>query len=281
MSETISDIVRSFYEQYPFPGYDDIDTPSTLIARARRGIFAQLLDDQIPFGARVLDVGCGTGQLSNFLALGGRQVVGIDLSRNSLEKAREFQKRFNIPGVTFVQGDLFSAELPDANFDFVLCNGVLHHTADAEGGFARLCRWMKPQGYVVVGLYNTFGRLLFRLWRTAARSRNSAVAALDRTLQRRDLGENRKSMWFADQYRHPHETSHTVEEVLRWFRENQVVFLNGIPKIAFGDPFTSHEQLFQPHPIGSRLEHALRQLGWMVTQRREGGFFVLIGKKGS
>jgi len=39
-----------------------------------------LLNDAIPFGARVLEVGCGTGQLSIFLSLANREVIGADLT---------------------------------------------------------------------------------------------------------------------------------------------------------------------------------------------------------
>jgi len=45
-----------------FPNYDDLDSVGSLIEKARRGVFAKLLDDQIPFGAHVIECGCGTGQ---------------------------------------------------------------------------------------------------------------------------------------------------------------------------------------------------------------------------
>lgn len=54
--------VRAFYEGCSFPGYEEIDSPLELAAKARQGIYARLFDEQIPLGARILDVGCGTGQ---------------------------------------------------------------------------------------------------------------------------------------------------------------------------------------------------------------------------
>jgi len=42
-------------------------------------------------------------------------------------------------------------------------NGVLHHTANAFGGFQDLCRVLRPDGFIVIGLDNTFGRLLLDL----------------------------------------------------------------------------------------------------------------------
>ena len=61
------------------------------INKARKGLFAKLLDDQIPFGARILECGCGTGQLTNFLSIANRTVIGTDICMNSLKMANEFR----------------------------------------------------------------------------------------------------------------------------------------------------------------------------------------------
>jgi uncharacterized protein YbaR (Trm112 family) len=63
----VTDVVKSFYEVNPFPNYDDLDSRASLAEKASRGIFARLLDEQIPIGSLVLEVACGTGQLTNFL----------------------------------------------------------------------------------------------------------------------------------------------------------------------------------------------------------------------
>ena len=81
------DEVREFYSVAPFPGYPPRDSYATLRARAERSAFARLLDEAIAPDAKVLDVGCGTGQLPLFLATGDRVVVGADLTRASLELA--------------------------------------------------------------------------------------------------------------------------------------------------------------------------------------------------
>jgi SAM-dependent methyltransferase len=277
--DNISSEVRSFYERYPFPGYGDTDSPAALVERAQRGVYARLLDRQIPFGARVLDVGCGTGQLVNFLALGGRIVTGCDLSGASLEKAIDFQRRFGIKNASFVQGDLFSISLSESSFDYILCNGVLHHTGDPYGGFVRLCRWLMPGGCIVVGLYSRYGRKLLQVCRFFGKLNEKIIAKVDRSLRRKDLSEERKLIWFMDQYKHPHESTHTIEEVLRWFKKNNVHYLNSIPKIVIGERFCEKERLFAPHRAGGKLQHFLKQVSWMFSQGREGGYFIVIGRK--
>src|ERR1043166_4020572 len=57
----VTEIVRDFYEETPFPNYDDVDSRETLRKKARLGVFARILDEQIPPDVLVLEVGSGTG----------------------------------------------------------------------------------------------------------------------------------------------------------------------------------------------------------------------------
>jgi len=86
--------VQSFYDAQPFPNYDDLDSENSLREKAERGVLARLLNDQIAPRSKVLEVGCGTGQLSNYLGLKwGRSVFGCDLSLNALRLASELKNK--------------------------------------------------------------------------------------------------------------------------------------------------------------------------------------------
>src|SRR5215475_8421969 len=63
-----TDTIRRFYEYAPFPGYGPRDTLTALYSPAERNKFAHLLDAAIPGDARIVEVGCGTGQMSLYLA---------------------------------------------------------------------------------------------------------------------------------------------------------------------------------------------------------------------
>src|SRR4051812_34592872 len=131
-----TDRVREFYEQTPFPNYPPRDSLSALYARAERSVFARLLDEAISGGARIVEVGCGTGQMSLYLARGDRLVVAADLSRPSLRLGAAAAARFGIDRVQFVETDLQQAGLRAAAFDVVLASGVLHHTPEPRHSFA-------------------------------------------------------------------------------------------------------------------------------------------------
>ncbi len=271
--------VRVFYEGCSFPGYEEFDTPFDLMEKANKGVYAKLLDEQLPLGVRILDAGCGTGQLAIFLSMAHRRVVGIDFSNNSLRKANNFKKQFQLLNVSFAQMDLFSLGLKEESFDYVFCNGVLHHTADAYGAFRNLCRLVKPGGYITVGLYNTYGRLFLDLRRRLFSVTNDKLKWLDFFMRQKSLGQEKKHIWFMDQYRNPHEDKFSVRDVLNWFQENNIEYINSVPKISLGSQFAPDERLFEPHNAGSPLEQLMCQFGWIFSEGREGGFFITIGRK--
>jgi LSD1 subclass zinc finger protein len=276
----VTEIVKAFYEETPFPNYDDLDSPERLRAKAEAGLFARLLNEQTPYGAKILETGCGTGQLSNFLGLTwGRTVFGADVCLNSLRLAHGFLERHDIPSAAFVQMNLFRPAFRPEAFDIVISNGVLHHTADPLGGFRSILRCLKPGGFIVIGLYNTFGRLTTDLRRLVFRITGDRWQSLDPRLRSASLNPARRSAWFRDQYKHPHESKHTIGEVLRWFDEGGVDFVNSIPKCTATGCFSPDEQLFSANPRGTAADHFIVQAGMLAAGGREGGFFTMIGRK--
>lgn len=271
--------VCAFYEDCSFPGYEDFDTPLDLIEKAKHGAYARQLDEQLPLGVRILDAGCGTGQLAIFLSMVHRQVVGADFSSASLAKANAFKRRFDLKQVSFVRMDLFYPALRPESFDYVFSNGVLHHTADASGAFRNLCALLRPGGYITLGLYNTYGRLFLDARRWIFRLTRDRFQWLDYFMRRPSMGDEKKRIWYMDQYKNPHEDKFSVDDVLEWFGKNDIEYVNSVPRIRLGYRFTSSDALFEPQPAGSRFEHLVCQLRWILTEGREGGFFVLIGRK--
>lgn len=276
----VTDTVKAFYEETPFPNYDDLDTRESLRAKARRGVFARLLDQQLPRGALVLEAGCGTGQLSNFLGMGwGRTVIGADLCLNSLRLAKSFHDRCSITNAHFVQMNLFRPPFADETFDLIISNGVLHHTSDPKGGFRAIARKLKPGGYIIVGLYNWLGRLP-TLWRRALiETFGEGWANLDSRLRGAGLNKGRRSAWFMDQYRHPHESKHSIDEVAGWFSECGINLGLTIPPVG-GEQFTEETQLFTQRRPSSRLDRFATELDMLLRGGADGGLYMMIGRRG-
>ena len=276
----VTDDVKTFYEENPFPGYEDIDSVGSLREKAQLGVFARLLDEQIPYGAKVLEVGCGTGQLSNFLGTTwGRTVFATDICLNSLKLGQEFKRNNQIDHVTFLQMNLFRPAFRSNSFDMVICNGVLHHTGDAYAGFQSIARLVKDGGYIVVGLYNTYGRIPTDIRRFIFRLSHNRFKCLDARLRDQSLSEARRHIWFMDQYKNPHESKHTVGEVLRWFDHSGIEFIDSIPKSRVFESISAREDLFKAKLRGTAVDHFFTQLGMLLSGGREGGFFIMIGRK--
>ena len=275
----VTGVVKNFYEENPFPNYDDLDTSESLMQKARRGVFGKLLDEQIPQGALVLEAGCGTGQLTNFLGLHwNRSVFGSDMCLNSLRLAKGFRDGCHIKNAGFLQMNLFRPAFRERVFDVVVSNGVLHHTGDPLGGFRSISRLVKPGGYVIIGLYNKIGRLTTDLRRKLFQMSGDRLKFLDAHVRNKKYNEARKRAWFMDQYKNPHESKHSYDEVLQWFESNGFEFLMAIPKID-ATAFATDEQLFVAHDKGTKSTRILTQLEMLLQGGVDGALFIMIGRK--
>ncbi len=271
-----TEVVRQFYEHAPFPGYSSRDTLHALRARAERSRFARLLDEAAAGDARIADVGCGTGQMTLYLARADRVVIGADLTRGSLKLASAAARRFRLEGVLFVETDLQRPGLASESFDLVYSSGVVHHTPDPRASFASLVRLARRGGTIVLGVYNAFARIPLRLRRGVARLSRFRFIPFDPVLRERRHEAQRSDAWLRDQYRHPEEHRHTLTEVQRWFRENDVEYLRAYPSAVLGE---EPEQLLTAATDNWRFETWLAQLGWMWTLGHEGGLFFAIGRR--
>ena len=100
-----------------------------ILQKGDKNILAKQFKKFIGFNKKVLEVGCGTGQLSNYFAIGtNNEIVAIDPTKESLNLAKKFANKNNIKNLKFVNSDIFDDVLSNDYFDFIWCNGVLHHT---------------------------------------------------------------------------------------------------------------------------------------------------------
>jgi SAM-dependent methyltransferase len=275
----VTEIVRAFYEDTPFPDYDDFDSVASLARKAREGRFAQLLDEQVPPRARILECGCGTGQLSNFLGIANRSVFGSDLSLPSLRLGEAFRVANGLETVQFLQMNLFRPAFRPGVFDLVISNGVLHHTSDPRAAFASIARLVRPGGFLLVGLYHRYGRLITDLRGLLFQLSGARFTALDPNLRDADKSAAKRRAWFRDQYQHPHESKHTITETLGWVREIGFEFVRSLPRTRPFAAAGASERLFEPEAPGGAVERTLAELGMAFRGSREGGFFIVIARR--
>ena len=172
--------------------------------------------------------------MSIYFSLGtNNQIVAFDPTIQSLN-LKKFCKKNNITNIEFVNADIFDDVLVENYFDFVWCNGVLHHTKDPYKAFQIVSKVLKDEGYILIGLYNKIGRI-----RTLFRKYLSKIFGLkvleifDPTLKHLKISKEERKSWIKDQYFHPIESLHTLDEVLNWFKNNNIEYISSIPSCDF------------------------------------------------
>jgi len=101
----------------------------------------------------------------------------------------------------------------------------------------------------------------------------------DPVLRARDAEPERRQAWLSDQYEHPEEHRHTVAEVHRWFRDNDVEYVRSFPDALIGAEPLQGPELFEPAEDDWGFENVLSQIGWATTLSHEGGLWVTVGRK--
>jgi trans-aconitate methyltransferase len=119
------------------------DEEHSFVWKAAQGVVELLAPKP---GERILDLGCGTGHLTQQIAAAGADVVGVDLSPAMLEEARR-----NHPDLRFEPGDATSFHFEEA-FDAVFSNAVLHWVTDPVAAATRIFAALRPGGRFVAEL---------------------------------------------------------------------------------------------------------------------------------
>ena len=131
----------------------------------------------------VLDVGCGTGVITEGIADRTRgRVVGVDISREFL-RIREGSR------ASYVQGDALHLPFPDTAFDVVLCHFVLMWLRDPRQGMAEMARVARPGGWILLCAEPDYGGRLdypdlpHAAWHIEALRREGADPLMGRKLR--------------------------------------------------------------------------------------------------
>ena len=188
-------------------------------------------------GARVLDVGVGSGRFAEIAADLGASLTGIDITRAAEVAAENLG-----PRALIAQADLFDPPFADETFDVVYSIGVLHHTPDTRAAVQRISRLVKPGGILAIWVYHPYRsqrvsgfyrrfttrmseRALYRLCRVASYLYYpQRIPIVGRGLRRAFPISSEKDRawrtldtfdWYAPQF----QWKHTAPEVVGWFEQ--------------------------------------------------------------
>ena len=144
---------QRFWEQADRLELDDVYGTDGRMVREITGIFAG--EPGGLRGRRILEVGAGTGRDAVALAAAGATVVTIDYVKGSLGLTQKAAAQARAD-VTAVCGDGLGMPFPDGAFDVVFHQGLLEHFREPGFLLRENVRVLKPGGYLVVDVPQTF-----------------------------------------------------------------------------------------------------------------------------
>ncbi len=210
---------RAHYECYPF-----VQGGRHRVRHWQRRL-RPFLPDVAVSGAVVLDVGCGSGEISAGLAARGARIVGVDLTGAATRRTRAL-----LPTALVCQANAVCLPFMDQAVDHSVSIGVLHHTPDCFAGLRELARVTKIGGSIVVMLYARWTPYHAVYTATRPLRRRFPVTVLDRVprwcwqLVRlvvaiqvgQRLGDDQLKALIADQLWTPRATFHSARTIANW-----------------------------------------------------------------
>ena len=161
--------IQTFYSKIKFPGLYDLEDLNFY----QEGIdnkFLSIYNTGIQGSKRILDIGCGTGFITNLLAIKNPDIVidAVDFS-DSVDFAQQFSVKNKIKNVTYYKEDFFKF-VPTYQYDCVICNGVLHHMPEFKDAIDKIKTLIVPSGKLILGVYNYYGKSFKKLLPVTYRS---------------------------------------------------------------------------------------------------------------
>lgn len=155
MNKRKTPVNNAFYDELNNNWYDAYDHPIALL-RAENALrnpwIHTITEEKLGKKCRILDIGCGAGFLTNYLAKQGHEVHGVDLSEKSLKIAREGDLT---KSVRYQRSSAYELPFSSEYFDVVCAMDLLEHVEEPGQVVKEAARVLKPQGLF---FFHTFNR---------------------------------------------------------------------------------------------------------------------------
>jgi 2-polyprenyl-3-methyl-5-hydroxy-6-metoxy-1,4-benzoquinol methylase len=153
----VPDEIKNFYSKYHFPG------PYTLAQidqyKSYHNNYIGVIEKYMQHNINVLDVGCGTGYITNLFANTYKShFTGIDFS-TACDQAELFAQQYQIKNVKFIKQDFFDY-IPTQSYELIIANSFLTHVPDYKLAMDKIKSMLTPGGTIILGMYNTYGNFI-------------------------------------------------------------------------------------------------------------------------
>jgi 2-polyprenyl-3-methyl-5-hydroxy-6-metoxy-1,4-benzoquinol methylase len=214
--------VLDFYKTLPFNYYGTIEQQCDSVSQLKSlEHLYPCLEGLVSPSKNLLEIGCGAGWLTNSIANNyKKRVLGLDFNPHAIERAQAVSNRMELKS-EFLCDNLFhfskNKKQQGEYFDLIISLGVLHHTDNCIEAIKAICKnLLATEGYFFVGLYHQYGRKPFlKYFENLKKSGHTEDELLKKYKELHPIkDETLLRSWFRDQVLHPHETLHTIEEII-------------------------------------------------------------------
>jgi ubiquinone/menaquinone biosynthesis C-methylase UbiE len=151
LEKQTSDVYTSLWSQFE---EGTIFDESKLLIQKR--VPKDIIDNYIK-GKVILDMGCGSGRYSLALSLlGAKKVYAIDLFAQSYQNVKKIVDEKNL-NVEFIEANFHDLPFKDETFDFIFCNGTIHHSRSIQKSLDEYKRVLKQGGKGFLYIYADYG----------------------------------------------------------------------------------------------------------------------------
>ena len=156
------EIIQEYYDSDPKKEWDRLQKNHPY----EKYITVHMMDQMIPEGSTILDIGGGPGQYSIYYAKKGHEVTLLDLSPENVRFAKKKARQYGVK-ITAMQGDAMDlSRFPDNSFDFVFLMGPLYHIMSEKNRIRALTeakRVLKPGGLLFTSFILLYGGVVYGL----------------------------------------------------------------------------------------------------------------------
>ncbi|BAO31139.1 class I SAM-dependent methyltransferase [Sulfuritalea hydrogenivorans] len=236
-------------------------------------------------GKKVIDFGCGTGEMDIVLANWGANVEGFDFNDISIARANDLREQFGLSSQTvFSVGDIDAYPFQSGAYDISASFGVIAHVPDQENMLRRMADASRKGGFVILGYIEDSG-LIQRLLHRAIVLANSdksdaevfriAKACFAEHIERSvKYGGRTADSVINDYLVNPHYIGISTQKLLSWTSRFGLEYYSGWPNVDL--PFVVDSPYFKLIPKDSpvyELYFSMLRLRWLYAQDEDSAVF--------
>ena len=236
-------------------------------------------------GKRVIDFGCGTGEMDIILANWGANIEGFDFNSISINRANELKNYFQLSSkISFAVGDIDTHPFKEADYDISVSFGVIAHVPDQQNMFRRMANAIPKGGFVILGFIEDSG-LIQRLMHRAIVLANSdksdaeifriAKTCFSEHIERSvKFGGRTADSVINDYLVNPHYIGISTQNLIKWATQNGLEYYSGVPNLDM--PFLVDSPYFNvisKNSVIYEMYFSLLRLRWLYAQTEDSDFF--------